>query len=43
MISNYRVRISDKKISEFKCKDIPLTYTIAIENNSEFDSDKELK
>ena len=43
MISNYRVRISDKKISEFKCKDIPLTYTIALEPNSEFDSDMEIK
>ncbi|MDC0558715.1 hypothetical protein OAO20_04545 [Candidatus Pelagibacter ubique] len=43
MISNYRVRISDKKISEFKCKDIPLTYFIALEPQSEFDSDMEIK
>lgn len=43
LISNYRVRISSKKIVEFKCKDIPLTYWIALEPNSNFDSDKEIK
>lgn len=43
LISNYRVRISSQKIAEFVCKEIPLTYMIALEPDSEFDSDKELK
>ena len=43
MISNYKVRISPKKISEFISKDIPLTYFIALEPQSEFDSDMEIK
>lgn len=43
MISNYKVRISPKKVSEFISKDIPLTYFIALEPQSEFDSDMEIK
>ena len=43
LISNYRVRISSQKIAEFVCKEIPLTYKIALEPDSEFNSDKELK
>lgn len=43
MISNYKVRISSKKIGEFISKDIPLTYFLALEPQSEFDSDMEIK
>ncbi len=43
LISNYRVRVSSKKICELVSKDIPLTYWIALEPESKFDSDKENK
>lgn len=43
LISNYRVRVSSKNICELVSKEIPLTYYITLEPDSEFDSDKEKK
>jgi hypothetical protein len=40
LISNYRVRVSSKNICELVSKEIPLTYWIALEENSYFVSVK---
>jgi len=40
LISNYRVRVSSKRVCELVSKEIPLTYWIALEEKSYFDSVK---